>query len=175
MREAAPRGFWVGSRTPYGFKRVMVQDGLKERPVLEPNPDAACLVRRIFDLADAGKGMLQMRKALNDEDTASPAGKLWTKNGVHFILRNEVYTGTLVWGANARTRAEPVRVEKAFPAIVSRGKFNRVNSLMRSPRPQEDPPPEGRQHPIFSADLLKRRLCKRAFSGQEGKSGQFAY
>ena len=31
---------------------------------------------------------------LNGEGIASPAGKLWSKNGIHFILRNEVYTGT---------------------------------------------------------------------------------
>ena len=30
MREAASRGFWVGSRTPYGYNRVMVQDGDQE-------------------------------------------------------------------------------------------------------------------------------------------------
>ena len=38
MREAASRGFWVASRTPYGYNRVMVQDGPKKRPTLEPDP-----------------------------------------------------------------------------------------------------------------------------------------
>ena len=174
MREAASRGFWVGSRTPYGFKRVMVQDGPKERPMLEPDPDAARVVRRIFDLADSGAGMLQICKALNDEGIASPAGKLWSKNGVHFILRNEVYTGTLVWGANGKTRAEPVRVEKAFPAIVSRAKFNRVNALMRSRAPKRIHPRRVASTYLLSG-LVKCRLCRRAFSGQEAKSGRFAY
>ena len=42
--------------------------------------------------------MLNITRTLNDEGIASPAGKLWSKNGVHSILRNEVYTGALVWG-----------------------------------------------------------------------------
>jgi len=174
MREAASRGFWVGSRTPYGFNRVMVQDGPKERPVLEPDPDAARVVRRIFDMADDGAGMLQICTALNDEGIASPGGKLWSKNGVHFILRNEVYTGTLVWGANARTRAEPVRVEKAFPAIVSRAKFNRVNALMRSRAPKRTHPRRVGSTYLLSG-LVRCGLCKSVFSGQEAKSGRFAY
>ena len=174
MREAASRGFWVGSRTPYGFNRIKVQDGPKERPMLEPDPDAARVVRRIFDLADAGTGMLQICKTLNDEGIASPAGKLWSKNGVHFILRNEVYTGTLVWGVNARSKAEPVRVEKAFPAIVSRAKFNRVNALMRSRAPRRTHPRRVASTYLLSG-LVRCRSCRRAFSGQDAKSGRFAY
>ncbi|MCY4529263.1 MAG: recombinase family protein, partial [Chloroflexi bacterium] len=126
------------------------------------------------DLADAGTGMLQICETLNDEGIASPAGKLWSKNGVHFILRNEVYTGTLVWGASARTKADPVRVEKAFPAIVSRAKFNRVNALMRSRAPKRTHPRRVASTYLLSG-LLKCRTCRRAFSGQDAKSGQFAY
>ena len=47
--------------------------------------------------------------------------KLWSKNGVHFILTNEIYTGTLIWGTAAKDKADPVRVEKAFPGIVFPG------------------------------------------------------
>ena len=147
MREAASRGFWIGSRTPYGYNRLMVQDGAKKRPMLEPDPDASRVVKRIFDMTEAGTGMLHITKTLNDEGIASPAGKLWSKNGIHFILRNEVYTGTLIWGANAKDKAEPVRIEKAFPAIISKAKSQRVNSLMRSPRTQGHLPPQSRKHP----------------------------
>ena len=118
MREAASRGFWVGSTIPYGYSKVMVKDGAKKRPTLEPDPDTSPVVKRIFDLAEAGKGMLNTTRTLNGEGIASPAGKLWSKNGVHYILKNEVYTGAMVWGNTAKDKAEPVRVEKAFPAIV---------------------------------------------------------
>ena len=43
MRESASRGFWIASRTPYGYNRVMVQDGPKKRPALEPDPSPLAL------------------------------------------------------------------------------------------------------------------------------------
>ena len=174
MREAASRGFWVASRTPYGYNRVMVQDGPKKRPTLEPDPDAARVVKRIFDLAEAGTGMLKIAQALNDEGIASPAGKLWSKNGIHFILRNEVYTGALVWGAKGKGKDEPVRVEKAFPSIVSKTRFRRVNRLMRSRAPKRAHPRRVGSTYLLSG-LVKCKACNRALSGQDAKSGQFAY
>ena len=174
MREAASRGFWVGSRTPYGYNRVMVQDGAKERPKLEPDPDAARVVKRIFDLAEAGTGMLHIARTLNDEGISSPAGKLWSKNGIHFILRNEVYTGTLVWGASAKDKAEPVRIEEAFSAIVSKSQFHRVNALMRSRAPKITHPRRVGSSYLLSG-LVKCKSCRRAFSGQEAQSGRYAY
>ena len=71
MREAASRGFWIGSRTPYGYSRVMVYDGPKKQPTLEPDPDASRVVKRIFDMAEAGTGMLHIARVLNDEGIAS--------------------------------------------------------------------------------------------------------
>ena len=120
MREAASRGFWVASRTPFGYNRIMVQDGAKKRPKLEPDDETAYVVKRIFELADTGRGMLDIARVLNDEGISSAAGKLWSNNAVHFILTNEVYTGTLVWGTAATDGADPVRVERALPSIVSK-------------------------------------------------------
>ena len=174
MREAASRGFWIGSRTPYGYSRVMVQDGAKKRPKLEPNPGASRVVKRIFDMAEAGAGMLHIARALNGEGIASPAGKLWSKNGIHFILRNEVYTGTLIWGANAKDKAEPVRIVGAFPGIISKAKFQRVNGLMRSRAPKVTHPRRVGSTYLLSG-LVKCKACGGALSGQDAKSGQFSY
>ena len=41
MREAASRGFFLGSKAPFGYKRVKVNDGVKERPKLEVDPATA--------------------------------------------------------------------------------------------------------------------------------------
>ena len=53
MREAASRGFWMSSEAPLGYNRVMVQDGPKKRPKLEPDPDSSHVVRRMFDIGGA--------------------------------------------------------------------------------------------------------------------------
>ena len=38
MREAASRGYFLGSRAPFGYNRVKVHDGMKERPTLGGGP-----------------------------------------------------------------------------------------------------------------------------------------
>ena len=145
MREASSRGFWISSHAPYGYNRVMVQDGPKKRPTLEIDPDASRIVKRMFDMAEAGDGTLEIIRTLNNEGIASPRGKLWARTSVHNILTNEAYTGTLVWGINAKDNAEPVRVEKAFPAIVTKTQFQRVGKAPELPRAQVQPPPQSRK------------------------------
>ena len=98
----------VGGRAPYGYSKLIAQYGSKKRPALKPDPDTSPVVKRIFEMAEAGRGLLDTTKTLNDEGIASPAGKLWGKTSVHAILGNEAYTGTLVWGTNAKDKAGPV-------------------------------------------------------------------
>ena len=174
MRESASRGFWVSSYAPFGYNRVMVQDGPKKRPTLELDSDASRIVKRIFEMAETGKGMVNITSTLNDEGIASPRGKLWGKTSVHAILINEAYTGTLIWGVNAKDNAEPVRVEKAFPATITRAQFGRVGKLMRARAPKTSHPRRVGSTYLLSG-LVKCKACNRALSGQDAKSGQFAY
>ena len=174
MREAASRGFWVASRVPYGYRKLMVQDGAKKRPTLEPDPATAPVVERIFGMAEAGRGILAITRTLNDEGIANPTGRLWSKNGVHIILRNEAYTGALVWGTTAKDNADPVRVEKAFPSIISKTRFKRVNRKLRSRAPRRSHPRRVGSTYLLSG-LVRCKACNRALSGQDAKSGKFAY
>ncbi len=65
-------------------------------------------------------------------------------------------------------------MEKAFPAIVSKSQFRRVNKLMRSRAPK-------RVHTrrvgssYFLSGLVKCKRCSRALSGQDSKCGKFSY
>ena len=56
MCESASRGFWVSSYAPFGYNRVMVQDGPKKRPTLEPDPDASRVVKRSSTLPRPATG-----------------------------------------------------------------------------------------------------------------------
>ena len=132
MREAASRGFWISSHVPFGYKRVSVQDGRKKRSKLETDAATAPVVKRIFDMAEAGRTTVDIARILNEEGIASSRGKPWSKTIVHSTLTNEVYTGTLLWGVNAKIKTDPVRVEKAVPAIVSKAQFLRVRKQMSS-------------------------------------------
>ena len=74
MREAASRGFWISTYSPYGYRKVQVQDGAKKRPKLELDPPADGVVRRIFQMALLGTSTLDVTKTLNREGIASPQG-----------------------------------------------------------------------------------------------------
>ena len=174
LRESASRGFWVSARPPYGYRRVHVQDGAKTRPRLEMVPGAASVVERIFNLAESGRSTLDIARTLNTEGVASPNGKQWSKTVVHKILNNEAYTGTLIWGVAAKDNAPPIRVEDAFPAIVSKPLFNAVSSHLRSRAPSVEHPRRVSSSYLFSG-LVKCKSCRRALTGQAAKSGRFSY
>ena len=174
MRDAASRGFWISGRTPFGYKRVVVQDGRRKRLTLEPDSTSSRIVKRIFELAEAGKGTLDITRTLNEEGIASPRGKPWGKTSVRGILTNEAYTGTLVWGESAPDKAVPVRVDKAFPAIVCRAQFRRVNDLLRSRAPKVAHLRRVGGSFLLNG-LVKCKTCKSALVGQVSKSGKFAY
>ena len=174
MREAASRGFWMTTNAPYGYKRVYVQDGAKKRPRLELNPPHDAVVRRIFDLTLQGRTSLDIIKTLNAEGIPSPKGKQWRKTTVHKVLSNEAYTGTLVWGLKARDRQEPVRVENAFPAIVSQQEFQRVRKLLESRAPTVTHPRRAAS-PYLLSGLAKCEHCGKALTAAEAKSGKYTY
>ena len=67
-----------------------------------------------------------------------------------------------------------MRVEKAFPAIVSKTQFRKVNRQMRSRAPRKAHPRRVGSSYLLSG-LVKCHKCGRALSGQDSKSGQFAY
>ena len=174
MREAASRGFWITSHAPFGYNRIMAQDGPKKRPTLEIDPDASRIVRRMFDMAEAGNGTLEIIRTLNNEGIASPRGELWGRTSVHGILTNEAYTGTMLWGVNAKDQAEPVRVEKAFPAIVSKAQFRRVGKHLSSRAPKFSHPRRVGSSYLLSG-LVKCQACNTPLTGQFAKSGQYSY
>ena len=173
-REAASRGFWVTPHAPYGYKRVHIDDGPKKRPKLALDPPADSIVRRMYLLAGQGKSTLNIAKIFNQEGIASPKGKKWLKTTIYRTLTNEAYTGTLVWGVTAKDKLPPIRVENAFPAIVSREEYDRVARVMQANAPDKQHP-QRTASPYLLSGLAKCAECGKALIGQEAKSGQYAY
>ena len=175
MREAASRGFFLASNAPFGYKRVKVSDGVKERPTLEVDPAAAPVVREIFESSLRGNGLKEICKALNGRGITN-RGKRWNKGGLHYLLTNEAYTGTAVWGRKSKGEKaqDPVRVEGAWPALVSRDLFDDVQQAMRDRAPKAQRPARVGSKFLLSG-LLKCGVCGKSYSGQGAKSGQFAY
>ena len=175
MREAASRGFFLASNAPFGYKRVKVSDGAKERPTLEVDPATAPVVRELFEKSLRGSGLKEICKELNDLGVTN-RGKRWYKGTLHYVLRNEAYTGAAVWGKTSKDEKaqDPVRVEGAWPALVSRELFDDVQQAMSDRAPKVQRPARVGSKFLLSG-LLKCGVCGRPYSAQGAKSGQFAY
>ena len=174
MRESASRGYYLSARPPYGYIKVRVKDGEKERTKLDIEPNQAATVASIYQDILSGKGMTTITKDLNQKGIASPAGKGWSKTGLHIILKNEVYTGTLVYGRNSKRGLDVIRVENAWPTIVSRPVFEQVQELIKGRRFQNIHPKRA-SSPFLLSGITFCGHCGKALTGQVAKSGKFAY
>ena len=85
MRESASRGYFLASRAPFGYNRIKVSDGVKDRPTLEVDPVAAPIVKEIFESSRRGNGLMEICKELNGRGITN-RGRRWQKNVVHYLL-----------------------------------------------------------------------------------------
>ena len=174
MRESASRGFYISAQPPYGYRKVKVKDGEKERIRLDIEPNQAGIVLRIFNEASHGQGQMEIAKLLNREGIAGPRSAGWKKTTIAKILTQEVYTGTLVWGRNSIRGLPPIRVEKAYPAIVNKETFDHIQSLMKERAPVSLHPKRVASRYLLSG-LARCGHCGKALVGQDAKSGKFTY
>jgi len=178
MRENPSRGFFNGSRPPYGFERVPVSDRGKLRHRLAPEPEGSTAVHvviRMFELASGDHGCKEIAKLLNGEGIRTSTGRRWGCVTVHKVLTNEAYKGTLVWGGRAghpaaKSGEPPIRLEGAWPAIVEEGTFNLVQKKLAARGPSIAHPRTVESRYLLSGMIFCR--CGRALTGRSAKSGR---
>ena len=145
-------GQYIGSFAPYGY----VKDP-KDKHQLIVDPEAAEIVKLIYDLCLQGMARRSIVYHLNDHGIPSPATyrkekglpvsspsdtPLWGDKAVTLILTNPIYTGDLVQGRR-RVKSykvhqieevpeeEWVRVPDTHKAIIERETFEKVQSLLK--------------------------------------------
>ena len=174
MRESASRGFYLSSRAPYGYRRIKVNDGGKDRTKLDIDQFQSQVVASIFEYVISGKGLTEIVKELNSKGIAGPKGNTWGKTSVHNILSSEIYTGTMIWGQHSKRGLSPVRVDNACPAIVDRETFRRAQSFLKG-RSFTSVHPQRISSRYLLSGIARCGHCGRALTGVEAKSGKLAY
>ena len=142
-------GQYIGGFPTYGYRKDPAD---KHRFVVDP--EAAEVVRRIFELSLAGHGKQAIAAMLNDEGVVNPTCYkaergwtsnhpikndfgLWNKTTVWRILRNEMYTGVMIQGRRKKVsykskdfvaipKDEWIRVPGTHEAIIGRETFDAV-------------------------------------------------
>ena len=149
------QGKYVGGYAPYGY---VLHPEIRNK--LKLDPEAAEVVRRVFDEALEGRNTSQIALGLNDDNIPTPGqyfkGKhpdkkkfsymsdkiSWTASMVYKIIINYVYTGATVGrrqkssgvGSRKRIRLEQedwIVVEGMHEAIVSKEEFELAQAVIR--------------------------------------------
>ena len=126
----AQHGEFIGPRAPFGYQKS------NENPnQLIPDPVAAVIVRKIFEMAASGTGVTGIVRYLNERDLPTPihyarahglegnfddGNGSWNSRSVKYILTNRTYTGMLVQGKEKRAveaTHEPLVDSSTFDAI----------------------------------------------------------
>ncbi len=87
------------------------------------------------------------------------------------ILRNEIYTGAMVWNRNCE---DSVKVEETHPSITDKDKFFKVQKILASRTPKEIHPRTVGSGNLLNG-LLKCNSCKKAYTSYSAKSGAYHY
>lgn len=158
------QGQFIGSFAPYGY---LIDPEDKHRLIIDKN--TADNVRLIFEMFVQGNGYRKIAQELNNRGIPSPSAYkkqtgskyvncnangsntkgLWTQSTIAAILRNEMYTGTLVQGKSHHVsyknkkrkkvdKSEWIRIPDTHEAIIDRETWERsqerLNSRTRSSR-----------------------------------------
>lgn len=106
------------------------------------NPEEAAAVRLIFDMYLEGNGYTAICDELNRMGYRTKRGTMFVRNSMYDLLRNEKYTGSFIYNHMAKAKngkrnrhayksdSEVIRVENAFPAIISKEEYRKVLKLM---------------------------------------------
>jgi site-specific DNA recombinase len=182
MKENAGRGYHNGGVVPIGYQAKTCRDGANEKTRLEPDESFTPIIQRIFQMCADGMGAKEIVKTLNGEGLRTNTSKLWNKNTIYYILKNEIYTGTLVWNrqTTSQGRAKPkdpkeiIRIEHNHPAIASREMFEKVRALLRERSPEITHPRTLNSEYLLSG-LLYCGKCGAGMLGCAAKSSRFFY
>ena len=130
-RELALKGLHNGGVPPFGY------DVVDRHYVI--NETEAAYVRRMFDSVIKRQPHTQLIEELKSEGIRGKRGKFLSYPSIYEILRNEKYTGTYLYSIDEeadrmdrRTKPNAIRIDNAFPAIISKKTFKEVQEIMDS-------------------------------------------
>lgn len=148
-------GQYVSGNCPFGYRKD--PDNRHSLVVAE---DEAEIVRRIFAMAEQGMSSVKIAKTLNEQEIKTPIeykmekgaaarkpkGKefVWSSAAICHILRNETYTGDMVYGKYSRNEVgganhlKPEREWRIFcshhEAIIDRERFEMIRNVRSTKR-----------------------------------------
>jgi DNA invertase Pin-like site-specific DNA recombinase len=136
-------GNFIGQAAPYGYRKISYKDGKTTCYTLEPHPEQAPIVKRIFEMYASGLGAVKIAEQLDREHVPAPKGPRWSPESIPSMLSNVHYLGKVKWNERktvrtvaegqvkaSRPRAEEFLIfEGKHPAIIDQELWDRVQAI----------------------------------------------
>lgn len=136
-------GNFIGNTAPYGYRKIAIKEGRQTIHTLEPDPDQAPVVKRIFELYAGGIGCTKICDILDKEHVPAPNGRRWSPDTLPQMLRNVHYIGKIKWNHRktvrtveegqvkvSRPNAEDYLVfDGRHPAIIDQELWDKVQAI----------------------------------------------
>ncbi len=188
------QGKYVGGYAPYGY---VLHPTVRNKLALDP--EAAQVVRRIFDMAIAGSGATEIAKQLNADGIPTPGqyfisknpgtGKFrhtsdklnWSYPAVHGILTKLTYTGATVGHVSKtavplskkvkkQSQDDWIIIEGMHEAIVTRTEFDAAQSVINKQKQKRSADTQNKSmYPLRS--LVRCGNCDRAMTYDKRRKG----
>lgn len=158
-RAKMKRGEYIGGHVPYGLLRDPAD---KHKLIIDP--EAAAVVREIFDMAIEGKKLVEIARHLNEKGIETPARYFqrknpknnnyrntsavdcWNDNSVRRLLKQEMYYGAVVqhkregigvgWKQSVGVpKEEQIIVEGMHPGVVTKAEFRKAQEIFHKRGP----------------------------------------
>jgi site-specific DNA recombinase len=120
-RDAVKLGHWPGGPVPFGFRlknTMKVDRGVEsvDYRTIEPIPELVWIVELIFSMAvERAWGGGRISCELNANPEIPEKLKPFLDTNVDYILRNRLYYGEMVWGANCTDIVDDSRIVEEVP------------------------------------------------------------
>lgn len=141
----------VNGPVPYGYKRS--DDGR-----FEVEPEAAAVVREIFERFRDGEILADIGRDLNARGIKTATGKDWGRSSFQRMLSNERYIGVYIY--------DSIRIEDGIPPIVRKELFYSVQEKLKSKKN-----PRGRHRENGDYLLTGKLFCGHCGGFMVGMSG----
>lgn len=172
-------GNFIGQHPPYGYRKTVIREGKRKCHTLEPVPEEATVVRRIFEMYAQDTSAHEIARTLNTLGIPSPSGKLWTASSVKPVVTNDHYIGMVHWNRRKAVKViecgelvitrprnnDYLTYPGKHPAIIDQELWNRVQAVRGSHPPVK---PKTKYSNIFSG-LVRCRDCGRVMYRQQTK------
>lgn len=184
MLENARRGYWNGSKPPFGYRTIVVErHGNKDKKKLAIEPSEAEIVRLAFQLylhGDGETGPLGVKAVtsyLNARGFTN-GGQPFRLQFVHTMLRCPTYVGVHYFNRrDSRTRKpKPMKEWVAVPAprIVEDDVYHAVQAQLDARHPKLTPPRIVNSE-ILLTGIARCEACGAPMRTRTGKGGRYWY